>query len=478
MAKQRKSQDQTNQITCVCVCVCVCVWFTPFLSCLCKPNSQHFITGHSLHCPSRQKDYFNCHAKLLQSCPTLCDPNGLKPSRSLCPWDSPGKNTGAGCLLHVIFPTQGSNPCLLLLLHGQAGSLPLGPPRKPSIKRQLPTKLQFFGGETHILLLVSWRDKSFIIESTQRKRIKVFSGLSVLHSNVSSFPPLTSPLPTPPPLWPRAVGFSQPQKLGDKARAPPSSNCLLVRPYLQRSSLEERLNPLPPWGAAWTVVWRVEEIEGEGREGPLGSRPIYFFTTLDPHVTFKTANRPGLWAQIISFISPLVSPAYNSGRLRFSFQAPPPKQSRPSPGVTGTLGSGGFPGAQGGQPQIRGAGSWLRRVFILAWVSAGQAPPRGWTCPELPLRHWGSLTEAQDVPWPGRLPHHPHHPSQSWTTTLPSSHSCLGVSLKLNLSQTYAHTHTHTLCFKCLLNRTPLCFQGKVQSFKWLPKPFGFDLCP
>ena len=100
---------------------------------------------------------------------------------------------------------------------------------------------------------------------------------------------------------------------------------------MQRSSLEERLNPLSPWGAAWTVVWRVEEIEGEGREGPLGSRPIYFFTTLDPHVTFKTASRPGLWAQIISFISPLVSPAYNSGRLRFSFQAPPPKRSRPSP---------------------------------------------------------------------------------------------------------------------------------------------------
>ena len=51
----------------------------------------------------------------------------------LCPWDSPGKNTGVGCcaLLQRIFPTQGLNLCLLHLLHWQAGSLPLAPPGKP-----------------------------------------------------------------------------------------------------------------------------------------------------------------------------------------------------------------------------------------------------------------------------------------------------------------------------------------------------------
>ena len=38
-----------------------------------------------------------CYAKLLQSCPTLCDPIDSSPLDSLCPWDSPGKNTGAGC---------------------------------------------------------------------------------------------------------------------------------------------------------------------------------------------------------------------------------------------------------------------------------------------------------------------------------------------------------------------------------------------
>ena len=100
-------------------------------------------------------------AKLLQSCPTLCDPiegslpgspvpgilqartlewvavsfsnawkwkvkvkslsrvrllatQGLQPTRLLCPWDSPGKNTGVCChfLLQGIFLNQGSNPGL------------------------------------------------------------------------------------------------------------------------------------------------------------------------------------------------------------------------------------------------------------------------------------------------------------------------------------------------------------------------------
>ena len=41
-------------------------------------------------------------------------PCGLQPARLLCPWDSPGNNTGVGChaLLQGIFPTQGLNPRL------------------------------------------------------------------------------------------------------------------------------------------------------------------------------------------------------------------------------------------------------------------------------------------------------------------------------------------------------------------------------
>ena len=58
-----------------------------------------------------------------KSCPTLRDPMDCRP---LCPWDSPGKNTRVGghFLLQEIFPTQGSNPCLLRLVRWQVDSLP------------------------------------------------------------------------------------------------------------------------------------------------------------------------------------------------------------------------------------------------------------------------------------------------------------------------------------------------------------------
>ena len=47
-------------------------------------------------------------------CPTLAIAWTV-PTRLLCPWDSPGRNTGVGChfLLQGIFPTQESNPGLL-----------------------------------------------------------------------------------------------------------------------------------------------------------------------------------------------------------------------------------------------------------------------------------------------------------------------------------------------------------------------------
>jgi len=61
--------------------------------------------------------WFICiHAKSLQSHPTLCDPmDCMQPTRLLCPWDTPGKNTGVGChfLLQGIFLTKGLNPGLL-----------------------------------------------------------------------------------------------------------------------------------------------------------------------------------------------------------------------------------------------------------------------------------------------------------------------------------------------------------------------------
>ena len=58
--------------------------------------------------------------------------HGLQPARLLCLWDFPGKNTGVlPFLLQGSFPTQGSNPCLLRLLHWQAGSSLLMAPGKP-----------------------------------------------------------------------------------------------------------------------------------------------------------------------------------------------------------------------------------------------------------------------------------------------------------------------------------------------------------
>ena len=88
--------------------------------------------GLNVCVPSR----FMCmHAKLLQSCLTLCNPMDCSPPDSSVHGDSPGKNTGVGChfLLQGIFPTQGSNPHLLGLLHWQEGSLPLAPPGKTQI---------------------------------------------------------------------------------------------------------------------------------------------------------------------------------------------------------------------------------------------------------------------------------------------------------------------------------------------------------
>ena len=53
----------------------------------------------------------------------FCDPINYSPPES----SVHGKNTEVGChfLLQGIFPIQGSNPCLLYLLHWQADSLPL-----------------------------------------------------------------------------------------------------------------------------------------------------------------------------------------------------------------------------------------------------------------------------------------------------------------------------------------------------------------
>jgi len=92
-----------------------------------------------------------------QSYLTLCDPMDL--ARLLCPWNSPGKNTGVGChsLLQRIFPTQGLNPglphCRQILYHlnggggGKWSDLPLGKIVQTTLRRII-TKGKMRGEET------------------------------------------------------------------------------------------------------------------------------------------------------------------------------------------------------------------------------------------------------------------------------------------------------------------------------------------
>ena len=69
-------------------------------------------------------------------------PHGLQPTRLLCPWNVPGKNTGVGChfLLQGIFEIQGS---YLRFLYWQADSLPLS--HVGSIQKAKCQKTNAFG---------------------------------------------------------------------------------------------------------------------------------------------------------------------------------------------------------------------------------------------------------------------------------------------------------------------------------------------
>ena len=72
-------------------------------------------------------------AHYVASVVSICNPIDCRLPGSSVYGASPGKKTGVSYhfLLQGIFPTQGSNPCLLSLLHWQADSLPLVPPGKP-----------------------------------------------------------------------------------------------------------------------------------------------------------------------------------------------------------------------------------------------------------------------------------------------------------------------------------------------------------
>ena len=118
------------------------------------PDSDHIpfkTTSNSIHCPQRQ---LSCSCHEMQCtlvgvhtrahvCVWVCVPSCF--SRVwlfAAPWTVAHQATlsmgfsrqdpwsGLPCLPPKIFPTQGSNPCLLYLLYWKAGSSPLAPPGK------------------------------------------------------------------------------------------------------------------------------------------------------------------------------------------------------------------------------------------------------------------------------------------------------------------------------------------------------------
>ena len=123
-------------------------------------------------------------AKSLQSCLTVTP-------RLLCLWESAGKNTGVGChvLLQGIFPTQGSNLCLLRHLHWQVGSSPRVPPGKPQEPLEKPKSfgrsLSKLGGMSSQVAPIA---SSGVQPSTSGWEAFRFANLGLLHHSTGVGP--------------------------------------------------------------------------------------------------------------------------------------------------------------------------------------------------------------------------------------------------------------------------------------------------
>ena len=85
-----------------------------------------------VHILRDSKKVLSLHHMCVLSCVWPFVPHELYPTRRLCPWNFPGKNTGVGCYVFFqrIYLTQGLN---LRLLLWQRDSLPLAPPGKPNL---------------------------------------------------------------------------------------------------------------------------------------------------------------------------------------------------------------------------------------------------------------------------------------------------------------------------------------------------------
>ena len=97
-------------------------------------------------------------------------PHGLSPTRLLCPWDSPGKNTGVGChfLLQGIFLTPGIE-CISPAL--QADSSPSEPPGKLKIMANvIYDVLLFIFFFVTVVELNTEKETNFIGADTHREK--------------------------------------------------------------------------------------------------------------------------------------------------------------------------------------------------------------------------------------------------------------------------------------------------------------------
>ena len=99
---------------------------------------------------------------------------GLQPTRLLCPWASPGKNTGVGShsLLQGIFPTQGSNLHLFCLLHWQMDSYHLSHQGSPNISN-LPKVKSSLSSEPNLNTTESYHSGECKLEGSGSRSITV-----------------------------------------------------------------------------------------------------------------------------------------------------------------------------------------------------------------------------------------------------------------------------------------------------------------
>ena len=113
--------------------------------------------------------------------------------KSLCPWDSPHKNSGVDSHfpLQGIFPTQGMN---LGLLHWQAGSLPLVTPGKPLFRATIMEKDNISEVKNHLNLRENHVCNEFFFSIKSNELVVTFSWWHHSHPVNWSSTPLSSEL--------------------------------------------------------------------------------------------------------------------------------------------------------------------------------------------------------------------------------------------------------------------------------------------